>query len=84
MKLYNKAGYKAEENFEHYRTMSAYNCQETRIKEYFECLDPLKKEISSEGIRAGVAWSLNFSAMFAMNGVMLYVATIYILDNTDT
>ena len=84
LKMYSIAGLKSEETFENINTVASLNCQEVRIQEYAEQLKPLTEACARDGIKTGVGWGLNFSVMFALNGVMFYTATVYIIDGKNT
>ena len=84
MKMYSLAGLKSEETLENIKTVASLSCQESKIAEYSECVRPLKYSYRKEGIRNGIAWGLNYSIMFAIGGIMFYVATIYIAEKKKT
>ena len=80
MKMYSLAGLKSIETIENIKTVASLNCQESRISEYSQCLMQLQGPFIKEGIKNGIGWGLNFSVMFAIGGIMFYVATLYISE----
>ena len=84
MEMYSLAGLKSEETLENIKTVASLNCQESKIAEYSECVRPLKYSYIKEGIRSGISWGLNYSVIFAVGGIMFYVATIYIVEKRPT
>ena len=84
LKMYSLAGLKSEETIENIKTITALNCQGSKISEYSECVRPLKESYVKDAIRYGIGWGLEFSVMFAVSGVMFYAATCYIVDQKST
>ena len=82
--MYSLAGLKSVETIENIKTVASLNCQESRISEYSQCLMQLKGPYIKEGIKNGIGWGLNFSVMFAVGGIMFYVATLYISEQRST
>ena len=84
IQLYKLAGMISEETLCNIKTVSSLNCQQSKIQEYSGQLKPVTDASIKEGVKNGIGWGVTYSIVFAVNGVMLYVATIYIMEDRTT
>ena len=82
--MYDRATFTSEETLENIKTVASLNCQNSRIHQFSENLKPLKDPCIKAGIFDGIAWGLIYSVMFAVIGIMFYIATLYIIEEKET
>ena len=82
--MYDNAALTSEETLENIKTVASLNCQNSRIHQYAENLKPLKNSCIKAGIFDGIGWGLIYSIMFAVIGIMFYIATLYIIEERET